>query len=1749
MADSFTLPGDISSYPEPAGADQLFQSNSYAADYVGDQTYNFTEHVTMGAPLAVVDLVDTMASSLGFSDRQEINQAVDRVIPEVLSTYRKTHEGGIEVASAVLGIAGISKFTPALFRSGSAIGRVLSSIPGARSLVANERNARAALLRAQRSQKFAMTQQGKIDESLFADPVVTRAAKNARNMARLNAGKEGLQIEAALAIGMNENDFLFPDELDNITLGAFAAVGVAIPAVAGGWIASAQLRKFATINTPEANRLYDKAEFGLASFPEGDALTGIKLADPTNLDREIAQLAVSERALNDARGVGIDAAVVPRFESRATQLQKEWQMSSEKLVSRGIPGLVNKDPARAARLSPTIVDAVKKDPLWSIGVVGVEHAPNNADELAAMLAKHKELVNSTTQQADEIEQLIRVATRPISEEEAANGLKPATSIHWEGRSIPLAKADEYLQTLRYRAADQRSWLPEFLDGGQSVSVSEKQGNWVRFGDDPASKAKIKRVDIGDKEHVYELAANDVTNAKKPMFQMSVDMNLTPILGNTGNFETDFLSLSNYKRSALWNLMDVAVDDASRSSRMIKLGKNSNFIEIDSALEAKRRAGPGKLTILFDAGMDEVQVQMQSLSQKSLLSDRIRKAAGPGGYNKVTLRESLNLPQTTAYQRAIDLDTSPLETFFIQQADAGNPGLKGWTLDSVLEEVKSIKHFPDAVEGVDQSVTFVGNSFKLGKDAKGNALPQAFVWRRNLTQPDFTKEVFGLAQQARHAQVVGTLTDPKKSLMVSGMINSVLNTPDFIQSGKIEFLSAASIESTVLPGHTSTGALTYASNAARDNPTILAALRVRATAEKGIRAFQESLFTETSVRSGKVANTIFSELRAPNAKVSAKYFGQYYSARLNGWNLVAGPGEANNGLWAFKLKPGDTFNQQKWKDLFGQDMPEGAFMPSHQDKAGQVIPLWIDQQAYDAAEAISAIGKRVLQEQNATLAAKNLGEISEKAWWVPPQEYQGKHVTYLVDPTLDGGKVVHTLAANTAGDLNRMMEQLPENIRARIDNKTLLPRSYNQVKEFHQIEMRDWFNIVDPSVSAQAIGKRSKGSGSSPFTMDGLQALEEAQTSINKRVNHTASDAMKALYYPQLQHTRIAMRASEASKPLNKIAARNRTVYDMYQDAILGNRSRTRETRVGSVVMPVEDMFDEALAKLHDALSGRRPGEIIKRFFINTYHGSKNAADEIEFKQLKNAMGAMLPVESGVELAASRFNISPPKRLVEVAADLNRITSALTLRWAEMAHPILNISGVVNTMPAVMSFFTRRADESITDYALRTGQYGHVINTSSGPLGVLDTTKIMIRALKNTRTHSELPYIAKMGYGAQAVSEIQHTLGSMGQIDTSIRKIGRHVDEWLGKASDKSEEFSRLWSHMAGLEIAEKFAGITGLRERHMFAHNFANQVVGDYLALNRPQVFQGGVGLPLGLFQTYMFGYFQRVFRYIETGNKRALAIQAAMQGTVYGGATLPGFDTYTQMLMGSQDGALDPIESMHDRLGTGLTNVLLHGTISSVPKLFGAPDGISLYTRGDISPRVPLVDGAPAGLSLIGNVMAGLGRGIDMFREGHPGVTNQELLEIASMMFTNRPLRGLLETAAGYAVDKQGNVTADNTLSAMSIASRIIGLKPMAETAQADAYFRNRVVQSQQYAKRTLLRTGTKAAFRSGDLSPELLKTAMTEYLGSGGNPAYFTSWLRDTYLTATTPRQITQMLDAVKGGEFAQAMRILHAGAMKED
>jgi len=420
------------------------------------------------------------------------------------------------------------------------------------------------------------------------------------------------------------------------------------------------------------------------------------------------------------------------------------------------------------------------------------------------------------------------------------------------------------------------------------------------------------------------------------------------------------------------------------------------------------------------------------------------------------------------------------------------------------------------------------------------------------------------------------------------------------------------------------------------------------------------------------------------------------------------------------------------------------------------------------------------------------------------------------------------------------------------------------------------------------------------------------------------------------------------------------------------------------------------------------------------------------------------------------------------------------------------------------------------------------------------------------------YMLGQGYITQEVAEFHRQFGAIDSKGAwkkfmtgdplSTNRFGQKgVVGWVSVLSDRSEDFSRSWGHMVGLEVAS-FLGIENRAAKHNFAHDIANKMIANYDPKNRPAIFQGALGAPIGLFQSFIWNYYQRLFRYIETGDARSFATQYAAQGALFGVTGLPGWSAVNKLFFDHSDGENSPYDAIYERFGQSTGDVLMGGTLSNLPKLANllpgeqGVQGIDLYSRGDTNIRLPGFNPPPF-VDTLSRVWQGVAQGVAAFSSSNPNLTDNRLAEILSNVLTNRPLAGFVEQtlAEGYDTDWSGQVAGESK-GLMESAYRILGGRSMRQSKELEAFYSNKNAQEIQNAKMEDLRLSVRSALRAGEF--DSIPDYFDQYVLNGGDPRRFKRWLKSNYEAATSSRA-ERMLDDVMGDETKTALtqRLLDA------
>ena len=594
--------------------------------------------------------------------------------------------------------------------------------------------------------------------------------------------------------------------------------------------------------------------------------------------------------------------------------------------------------------------------------------------------------------------------------------------------------------------------------------------------------------------------------------------------------------------------------------------------------------------------------------------------------------------------------------------------------------------------------------------------------------------------------------------------------------------------------------------------------------------------------------------------------------------------------------------------------------------------------------------------------------------------------------------------------------------------------------------------------------------------------ESLQTVRDAYLRH-AQDVLETVMKPQVDSA-TARAAMSTNVVKNKLLGnlRYNSIHDIYLQALLGkNKLQSDGSIFGKFYNPAEGFINEGLNAatpiargLGDSLTN--VWDATNGWINRANPWSATPAANKDFTTLTEKLGPHMPFDSAAQLMEQRGISARPWTSTQVGAKFNQFAAGAILRFMEVAQPLIHLSTIVNAMPAVLRHYSPMEGEAVEDYASRIGHSATIFNLPDGTaIGIPDMAKMGAAAFRRAWSASSEPdfdYMVKRGYIKNEVAEFHQQFGAIDSKDAWQRFFGgdqsigkpanlqeafmkKGLTNWMSTLTDNSYDFTRSWGHMAGLELANNL-GITGVADRNEFAHDVANKMIANYAPHNRPAMFQGAMGSTIGLFQSFMQEYYQRMFRYAETGDIKSLVSQYVMQSSMFGINSIPGWKEYNDFMskVGTQG---DPRSNLQHRLGQNAGDLIQNGILSNIPTLFGAP-GVALYTRGDANPNVPGFSTPPV-VSILGKVAAGVGQGIQAFRDSIDGtLTKTQLVEIVANMMPNRPIAGMIQQLGdnGDQVDSQGQLVSD-TKSAMEAAYRMIGIKSQRQEDEVNAFYANK--------------------------------------------------------------------------------------------
>jgi hypothetical protein len=370
----------------------------------------------------------------------------------------------------------------------------------------------------------------------------------------------------------------------------------------------------------------------------------------------------------------------------------------------------------------------------------------------------------------------------------------------------------------------------------------------------------------------------------------------------------------------------------------------------------------------------------------------------------------------------------------------------------------------------------------------------------------------------------------------------------------------------------------------------------------------------------------------------------------------------------------------------------------------------------------------------------------------------------------------------------------------------------------------------------------------------------------------------------------------------------------------------------------------------------------------------------------------------------------------------------------------------------------------------------------------------------------------------------------------------------------AEQFTRFVSADMMFQMTEGAVkkGLMSEPERNSFINIFVNRVQGNYLASQRPILFQGTTGAAIGMFQTYTFNMLQQLFRHVENRDAAAMATMLGMQTSIYGLNGLPGFDAINTHIIGN-----GKLNSHHADLYTKSAEIfgkesgewLMYGSASAMP--FFSAQSPALYTRGDINPRyltiVPTnpkdVPAFSAGIKVV-DLISNMADGI-----AGDGSVKSTFLQGLEHNGLSRPLAGLGAVLQGGSTTGKGNlIAANNDLLSIATLSRLAGAKPMDESIARNEQFRQLAYKANDRAKLEKLAYHFKTKIINGEeIDAETQTEMLAKYAASGGRIENYgmaiKSWMKDA-----TTSQISQIMQNHRN-PYAQRMIEIMGGEAPGD
>lgn len=1089
----------------------------------------------------------------------------------------------------------------------------------------------------------------------------------------------------------------------------------------------------------------------------------------------------------------------------------------------------------------------------------------------------------------------------------------------------------------------------------------------------------------------------------------------------------------------------------------------------------------------------------------------------------TVRASLNLPDD------IGLATHPLIEVFAQARAQGAKTLseiftkKGLTpqADHPIDLLQAAMR--DAAGVSDATIQF---------DIAGKLLQQTDV------RPLFVTSK-SIPSLSHNDAMIHAMIENKQSIILArlGDINPA-NAPivaTTVQSfGKTAAITVAKDVMSLHEGNTAgRGVLTGQDRVADQIETIKAMTLLAQDSDRQILKMVGALFKE------KLSDQVTTVLARNNThhKVDINRAEQSYR---HGWDVDHLEPQAD-GTFRYVLEQDSGINKRLFQQYFRTEFPdEGVvYMPnmdiSTLNKAGYV-PLQVTKEAGEFTQSISDLSLHSGIENNALRVAVGKSPIKLRKFHLPSPEFSREGAWFVRNP------VDQVVAKYDTGSPEQNKQRAMEAAQKFTDlyDEPHLAQSLENVKSAHMFD-GTWIGVTDFSDQLAKTGVGISGGSARAEVDTSDTTIKNMIRSLTQQFVNVGIRSRAAVFEPQINYAKTV----SAQMGITQMGEAN--IFDRYLAIMFGKSTQAPTGALAKHYIGAENSMDKMLSYLYavkaegsaltpaSADAARNLRQLVMR----------GTPDE-EWKQYKDKVGQWSPFETAQEWMESTHKETRKIQSKELSAGLAKTSATLALRFLDAGTAWLNTVGFMTTFPAVVKALRPESYGSRAEWEAAAGAWGSQLTT--GDLTTFSVSKAAsntIHAFWSGELREPLMDAAKKG-----AFDLEYALLNNALTEPQLGKKGAFARfvEAASYLADKSEILTKQLSYGMGYKIAKDLMKFDDKNNMHIFALNFMQNNIGNYNPRNKPGMFQGALGLPLGAFQTFMFNYYRQGFGYVERKDLRAATAAYAAQASVFGAQSVPGWSLFNSILFNNEDGSDSITTRLERQLPPGVSDLMMNGALSNIPALFGRSDwNMAVNKRGSVDmtqiPANPLDFSRAAPVRFMWDTLQGIKKTADnVMSGGRFSIQQQE--EIFAHFTTNRAIRSIMEMAANAKTDRVGQVVEIGTRDALHVAALMLGTVPSSAQKLQDAYNAQQSVERNQAALRSKLNDNFRARARGGELDMDGLQDDVMSYIRSGGNPAYFGQWLRNNIETSfmqKTDKKLTELASGTRWLEFLNMLAAL--------